>query len=101
MSREVDRRDNSINRVTPAREVEFRNRAAATSERLPGSHRVLVASLNPSTGNPTAITSEGAPAEDGNYINRATDHVRGLSSVLGLAASQPNERSQSSKRLHA
>jgi extracellular elastinolytic metalloproteinase len=91
MSREVDRRDNSINRVTPAREAEFRNRAAATSELLPGSHRVMVASLNPSTGNPTAITSEGAPAEEGNYINRATDHVRGLSSVLGLAAGQPNE----------
>lgn len=91
MSREIDRRDHSVNRATPVREGELRERAAAHSDRLPGAHRVRVARLDAVTGNPAAITSEGAPAEAGNYVQRAVDHVRGLSRVLGFAATEPTE----------
>lgn len=91
MSREIDRRDHSVNRVTPLREAELRERAAATSDRLPGAHRVRIAGLDPTTGNPALIASESAPAEEGNYVQRAMDHVRGLSGVLGFAADQPTE----------
>lgn len=91
MSREIDRRDQSINRVTPLREAELHERAAATSDRLPGAHRVRIAGLDPNTGNPALIASDSAPAEDGNYVQRAMDHVQGLSGVLGLAADQPKE----------
>jgi extracellular elastinolytic metalloproteinase len=91
MGREIDRRDHSINRVTPLREAELHERASATSDRLPGAHRVRIAGLDPNTGNPAVIASESAPAEQGNYVQRAMDHVRGLSGVLGFAADQPNE----------
>ena len=91
MSREIDRRDQSVNRVTPLREEELRERAAAASDRLPGAHRVRIAGLDATTGNPALIASESAPAEEGNYVQRAMDHVRGLSGVLGLAADQPKE----------
>jgi extracellular elastinolytic metalloproteinase len=91
MSREIDRRDPSVNRITPSRETELRERAAAASDRLPGAHRVRVMGINPNTGNPDLIASDSAPAEDGNYIQRAMDHVRSLSGVFGLAADQPKE----------
>jgi extracellular elastinolytic metalloproteinase len=91
MGREVDRRDHNVNRVTPLREMELRERAAAASDRLPGAHRVRIVGLDPNTGNPALIASESAPAEKGNYVQRAIDHVRGLSGVLGLAADQPKE----------
>ncbi|MEK6300588.1 MAG: M36 family metallopeptidase [Acidobacteriota bacterium] len=91
MSREIDRRDQSVNRVTPLREAELHERAAAASDRLPGAHRVRIEGLDPNTGNPALIASESAPAEEGNYVQRAMDHVRGLSGVLGLAADQPKE----------
>jgi extracellular elastinolytic metalloproteinase len=89
MSREIDRRDQSVNRVTPLREEEMRERAAAAS--LPGAHRVRIEGLDANTGNPALIASDSAPAEEGNYVQRAMDHVRGLSGVLGLAADQPKE----------
>jgi extracellular elastinolytic metalloproteinase len=91
MSREIDRRDPSVNRLTPSRETELRERAAAASDRLSGAHRVRIVGLNPITGNPDSIASESAPAEEGNYVQRAVDHVRDLSRVLGLVADQPKE----------
>lgn len=91
MSREIDRRDQSVNRVTPLREEELRERAAAASDNLPGAHRVRVEGLDANTGNPSLIASESAPAEEGNYVQRAMDHLQGLSSVLGFAADQPKE----------
>ncbi|QQS46363.1 MAG: M36 family metallopeptidase [Acidobacteriota bacterium] len=91
MSREIDRRDHSVNRVTPAREAELRERAALVSDTMPGAHRVRVARMDPTTGNPNLIVSESAPAEEGNHVQRALDHLRGLRRVLGLVASQPIE----------
>jgi extracellular elastinolytic metalloproteinase len=91
MSREVDRRDFHVNKVTPAREAELRSRAVDVSDRLPGTHRIRIESFDATTGNPAVVASEAAPAETGNYIQRALDHVRGISRALGLAATQPVE----------
>lgn len=91
MSRELDRRDFTVNKVTPAREAELRSRAADVSNRLPGTHRIRIASFDAVTGNPSVVTSEAAPAESGNYIQRALDHVQQISRALGLEATQPVE----------
>lgn len=92
MGREIDRRDFSINRVTPTRENELRSLTSSVSDRLPGAHRVRIESFDATTGNPKVVISEAAPAaETANYIQRALDHVRNISSVLGLAPSQPAE----------
>jgi extracellular elastinolytic metalloproteinase len=91
MSRETDRRDFGINRVTSTRETELRSQASAVSDRLPGPHRVKIKAIDALTGNPSAITSESAPAEKGNYIQRALAHVKNVGSVLGLTASQASE----------
>jgi extracellular elastinolytic metalloproteinase len=37
------------------------------------------------------VASESAPVETGNYIQRALEHVRSISRVLGLTATQPVE----------
>ena len=91
MSREIDRRDFSVNKVTPAREIELRSRALDDSNRLPGAHRVRIESFNATTGNPAVVASESAPAEAGGYIQRALDHVRNISRALGLEATQAAE----------
>lgn len=92
MSREIDRRDFSINQITPARENELRTRASEVSDQvLPGEHRIAVASFDATTGNPSVIVSESAPAEEGNYIQRALDHMQSISPVMGFAATQPAE----------
>ncbi len=91
MSREIDRRDPSVNRATPLREAELNERAATASDLLPGAHRVRIEGLDAATGNPSLVASEGAPAEPGNYVQRALDHVQGLGGVFGLVADQPKE----------
>jgi extracellular elastinolytic metalloproteinase len=91
MSREVDRRDYSVNKVTPARENELKSLASDVSDRLPGAHRVRIASFDATTGNPAVVRSEAAPAQPGNYIQRALDHVQNISRALGFAATQPAE----------
>ncbi|MCC7353175.1 MAG: M36 family metallopeptidase [Anaerolineae bacterium] len=91
MGREVDRRDFRVNRVTPNRESALKSLASEVSDRLPGTHRIRIKSLDAITGNPSAIASEAAPAVKGNYVQRALEHVQGISRALGLAASQPAE----------
>jgi extracellular elastinolytic metalloproteinase len=91
MSREIDRRDFSQRRTILNRDAELRSLASAVSDRLPGAHRIRIARFDRSTGNPAAVASEAAPAEAGNYVQRALDHVRGISRALGLTATQPAE----------
>jgi extracellular elastinolytic metalloproteinase len=91
MSREIDRRDFSVNKVTPARERELKSRASRVSDRLPGAHRVRIESFDATSGNPAVVTSESAPAEKGNYIQRALEHVQNISGALGLTAAQSAE----------
>ncbi len=91
MSREVDRRDFSVNRVTPAREAEMQSRAAEASDRLPGEHTVDVVSFSAATGNPARVASRAAPAERGDYVRRALNHVQNIVGALGFAPVQPPE----------
>lgn len=91
MSREIDRRSFSGRKLTTKRADELRVLAVADSDKLPAEHRVSVASFDSTTGNPSAVLSEAAPAERGNYVQRALSHVRGISGVLGFAETQPAE----------
>ena len=92
MSREVDRRRRRPGLVTPERETHLRELAAEVSEeRLEGDHRLEVATVDYTTGNPAAIRSEAAPAERGNYIQRALDHLQAAGPALGLETTQPTE----------
>jgi extracellular elastinolytic metalloproteinase len=92
MSREVDRRRRRTGLVTPEREARLRDLAAEVSaERLEGEHRLEVAAVDSTTGNPAAVRSEAAPAERGNYVQRALEHLRAAGPVLGLEATQPTE----------
>lgn len=91
MSREVDRRDFNINKVTAARRVELSSLAADVSDHLPGGHRIRITGYDPLTGNPARIESESAPAEKGNYIQRALAHVQGIRPVLSVESTQAPE----------
>jgi extracellular elastinolytic metalloproteinase len=91
MSRELDRRDFSVNRSTASRESALRALASEVSDRLPGEHRIRIARFDSITGNPAVVRSEAAPAEKGNYVQRALDHMRSISRALGLEATQPAE----------
>jgi extracellular elastinolytic metalloproteinase len=91
MSREVDRRRRRTGLVTPEREARLRDLATEVTERLPGEHRLEVTAVDYTTGNPATVVSEAAPAEQGNYIQRALDHLRAAGPVLGLEATQPTE----------
>ncbi len=86
MSREKDVRDFGASRATPARRERLTALAGEVSERLPGSHRVRVEQLDSTTGNPAMLISDGAPAEEGNYVLRALQHLQAVAPALGLAA---------------
>lgn len=91
MSREVDRRDFTINKVTPARQNALETLADNISENLPGRHRIRIAGYDAVTGNPSTVVSEAAPAEQGNYIQRAMEHMQGIRTVLGLESTEAPE----------
>jgi extracellular elastinolytic metalloproteinase len=91
MSREIDRRNLTPRRAMANRDAELRSVASAVSDRLPGAHRIRISRFDAATGNPAAVVSEAAPAEAGNYVQRALEHVRGISRALGLTATQPAE----------
>ena len=89
MSREIDVRDFSVNRATPARTNELRTLSETVSASLPGSHQVVVQGFDPYTGNPSVVASLAAPAIEGDYVKRALEHVQAISPVLGLVAQAP------------
>ena len=91
MTREVDRRDLSVNKVTDDREAALHALASEVSERLPGAHSLRIASFDSTTGNPAVVVSESPPADEGSFVARALDHVQRIGTVLGLAATQPPE----------
>ena len=88
MSREVDRRDFSVDRASAARISELHHEAARVSDALPAAHRVRIERFGAALGNPTRVVSEAAPVETGNYVKRACNHIQDIQSVLGLSASQ-------------
>jgi extracellular elastinolytic metalloproteinase len=88
MSRELDVRDFSINRVKAARETELHSLASeASSEDL----QVRITRFDSFTGNPAVIAFESIPSEKGNYTQRALNHVQRLGKTLGLSETQPPE----------
>ncbi len=91
MGREMDCREFSVKRGSSARENELKLLAAEVSDSLPGAQRVIVDSFDATTGNTAVVNLVAAPAEKGNYIQRALDHVRNIGNVLGLSATQPAE----------
>jgi extracellular elastinolytic metalloproteinase len=91
MGREIDRRDLSVNKVTPARQNQLTTLAADESEGLPGEHRVRIVGFDATTGNPSAVRSESAPQGQGNYVQRALEHLQNIGGTLGLEATQSPE----------
>ena len=90
MSREIDRRDFSADK-SGERQSELESLASEVSQDLQGDHRISITNFDAATGNPAAVVSEDAPAEEGNYVQRALDHVQAISGALGLVATQPTE----------
>jgi extracellular elastinolytic metalloproteinase len=91
MAREVDVRQEAATEEAPEREAELVEHAERVSEQLPGDHEVRVERVDPVTGNPAVVASVDAPAEIGNYVQRALDHVQSIGDTLGLAAGQAPE----------
>jgi hypothetical protein len=91
MPREIDRRDPAINLTTPARTNSLNARAMEISESLSGDHVLSIDAFDAPTGNPSLITSAGAPAETGNWVQRALNHVQEISPILGFEETQAPE----------
>jgi extracellular elastinolytic metalloproteinase len=91
MSRDIDLRDFSVDRATAARRAELRSLASDISDRLPEAHRIRIESFDATTGNPSVIASDSAPAETSDYVQRALDHVQAIGRAMGLEATQPTE----------
>lgn len=91
MGRELDRRNFNINHTTAARESELLIEAERVSNTLPTNHQIRIESFGNVSGNPTRITSEFAPVESDNFLDRAKNHLQSIRSVLGLAANQAAE----------
>ena len=90
MSKDKDVRDFSINRASPHRVDALNAQAALVSQGLPGSHHIRIAQFDATTGNPSAVVSEAAPAAPGgDYVKRALEHVHAISPALGLTAQAP------------
>lgn len=91
MARERDVRDFSASRMDGERTALLEYRAAEVSNRLPAAHRVRISAFDATTGNPATVTSDRAPAADGDVVRRALDHVTTIAPVLGLADAQAPE----------
>jgi extracellular elastinolytic metalloproteinase len=88
MTREIDLRNQSINRITSTRNNELIRAAREVSDMLAGEHTLSIESFDVATGNANLINSESAPAEKGNYVQRALNFVQEISPVLGFAPTQ-------------
>lgn len=91
MSRELDRRDFTANKVTPARETELQASAASVSNALPGDQRIEIERFDPTTGNAAAVRIVPPPTDQGNYAERALEYIQRVSPALGLTATQAPE----------
>lgn len=89
MSREIDRRDFSADQAPPERAAELQSVAREISESLPGDHSVQVTQVDHTTGVPRVVSSQAAPAEPENFIERARQHVRAIAPVFGLVRAEP------------
>src|SRR5262245_55637532 len=89
--RPIDVREQS-GPVEARRRQQLRDAARAVSDDvLPGSHRIQVQSVDPTTGNAAVITSDSADAERGQYVGRALRHLQRISPAMGFSATQAPE----------
>ena len=91
MSRELDVREKLGTGLTPERASALRAAADRFSRDLPGDQVVRIEEFDATTGNPAVVTSQAAPAADGDFVKRAIDHVQRLGGVLGFSAERPTE----------
>jgi extracellular elastinolytic metalloproteinase len=92
MRKEIDRRDFSKSRMTESRKKDLTEYAQRISdEKTGGQYKLRIEKFDDTTGNPAIITSESSSEEKNNYIQRALEHVRSISPVLGLTSSQSKE----------
>lgn len=91
MGREIDKRNFQASKLTQDRISSLNSFAAKASAKLAGDQRVTITSFDKTTGNAAKIKSDEAPAEKGNYIKRALDHLQTISAPLGFAPTQPVE----------
>src|SRR4051812_49045701 len=89
MSREIDRRDLTSDALDPAKRENLENVAREVSERLPDDHTIEVTKFDHTTGVPRVVSSTAAPAVEGDYVERALDHVQTIAPVFGLVATKP------------
>jgi extracellular elastinolytic metalloproteinase len=85
MPREFDARESGAVAVSDTRLVELKEVAAATSDGLPGAHRIVIGATDEATGNPSLVVSHDASAATPDtYIAEASAHLRAIFPVLGL-----------------
>lgn len=78
-------------RLDDARRDALHEAASSISDRLPGDHRVEVASFDAATGNAAVVVSSAAAPQQGSYVARALRHVQDIGSALGFSAVQAPE----------
>ena len=89
MSRQLDRRPvRGATLLTHERESALAAAAEEASRALPGAQRVTIAEINPTTGNPAVVALEEGPAAEGNFVQRALEHVQAIGGALGFAPEQ-------------
>ena len=92
MSRQLDRRPvRGATLLTHERESALAAAAEEASRALPGAQRVTIAEINPTTGNPAVVALEEGPAAEGNFVQRALEHVQAIGGALGFAPEQATE----------
>lgn len=91
MGRETDKRNFQASKLTQDRISSLNTFADEASAKLAGDQRVTITMFDKTTGNPAKIKSDEAPAEKGNYIKRALDHLQAISAPLGFEPTQPVE----------
>lgn len=91
MSREIDVRTFIENAPTPERAAVLQAAADRVSADLPGNQRVIIQRLDATTGNPRIIGLEGAAPTQGDFVQRALQHVQAINPAMGFAAGQAPE----------
>lgn len=91
MSREVDRRNFTQNKVPSSRENALRALADDATKSLPGNQSIRITKFDSTTGSASRIVSDGGSAEQGNHIQRALDHAKKIRKAFGFAPGQPGE----------
>src|ERR1700730_12459482 len=93
MSREIDVRDYSSNRLTPQRASLYQSKADTASKRLTDVRGIRVGRISSANGNASLLTFDGpTPAsvpED--HTQRALRYLQAASPALGLADNQAPE----------